>query len=219
VANDPTNKKDPSGKDFDIGSLSLTINIIAINYAPRIVAFAEVLGLVTGTTYLLTSGVIATDEVLFQSQPPDVLFALKDSSADVFLISSLAYYGGSSVALTPPRFNAPNPSNQYDAVVTIDRSLYPEAAQHIEDAQAAGQPEILTLDRSATAENRAAALQTTLPVQGFDRDEYPPAMTKEGGSNSDVVYVNPSDNRGAGASFGNQVRNLPDGARVKVVVK
>jgi len=53
---------------------------------------------------------------------------------------------------------------------------------------------------------------------GFDRDEYPPAMFKEGGAGARVEYINPSDNRGAGAVIGNILKDMPDGTQVEIVI-
>jgi hypothetical protein len=108
--------------------------------------------------------------------------------------------------------------------VIIPRSKYPQTAAHINEAQRLGQPSILTIDRAgASAQRRASMKYIDRPrdrrVIGRDRDEYPPAMTKEGGGNADVRYINSRDNRGAGRSFAHQVRNQPDGGKVRVIVK
>lgn len=102
--------------------------------------------------------------------------------------------------------------------VEISKKKYPESAGHIEAAQQAGQPKELTLDRKNAAKRRREALRKTNPKEGFDRDEYPPAMSEEGGSRASVDYVNPSDNRGAGACIGAQCRKVPDGKKVRVNV-
>jgi hypothetical protein len=54
-------------------------------------------------------------------------------------------------------------------------------------------------------------------VPGQHRDEYPPAMTQQGGTGASVRPVSPSDNTGAGASMGDQMRPYPDGTTVKIV--
>jgi filamentous hemagglutinin len=61
-------------------------------------------------------------------------------------------------------------------------------------------------------------LKGTIKVPGMDRNEYPPAMFKEGGQGSSVRPVTPGDNRGAGACVGAQCRGLPNGASVDVKV-
>ena len=76
----------------------------------------------------------------------------------------------------------------------------------------------MTVDRAGSAARRREALSGTPTRKGADRDEYPPAMFKEGGKGSSTEYVNPSDNRGAGASIGRQCRNVQNGGKVTIVV-
>jgi len=107
--------------------------------------------------------------------------------------------------------------------VAISRSRYPESAAHIRDAQRLGQPSILTIHKQGAMARRKDSLRyiprrAGYPIAGRDRDEYPFAMTREGGFNSSVRYIKASDNRGAGKSFERQVRGLPDGTRVRIHV-
>lgn len=102
--------------------------------------------------------------------------------------------------------------------VSVSRARYPESAQHIEDAQDAGQPENLTIDRAGAAARRAQSMRGNPRMPGLDRDEYPPTMFEEGGTGSSVRGINPSDNRGAGSSIGSQCRGLPNGSVVHVTV-
>ncbi|MDV6333224.1 RHS repeat-associated core domain-containing protein, partial [Asticcacaulis sp. 201] len=102
--------------------------------------------------------------------------------------------------------------------VTVSAAKYPQSAQHISDAVAAGKPSVLTIDRAGAAANRTAALKRVAPVAGKDRDEYPPAMFEEGGQGASVRHIDPSDNRGAGSCIGQQCRSLPDGTKVKITV-
>ena len=99
--------------------------------------------------------------------------------------------------------------------VEISRSKYPESAKHIEDAIANGQPEILTIDRVGKKANRRASLKGIDKVPGKDLDEYPPAMFNEGGNGASVRPINPSDNRGAGSSFGHKLRPYQNGTRIR----
>ena len=105
--------------------------------------------------------------------------------------------------------------------IIIDRNKYPETGQHIEDAQAAGHPDVITIDRnkSRTRQRRKDSLRNHSRQPGTDRDEYPPAISREGGQGASVRNIDPSDNRGAGASMGNQMRNLPDETRVRIKVE
>lgn len=47
----------------------------------------------------------------------------------------------------------------------------------------------------------------------------PPAVTKEGGSGADVKDIPSGDNRGGGASVGQQIRDVPDGGQIKIRVE
>ncbi len=108
------------------------------------------------------------------------------------------------------------------AEVVIDSAKSPQAAAHIKDAQAGGQPAVVTLDRSLARPNRKAALaDTPAPPRGsgLARDEYPPACCREGGVGSSVRVIQGRDNSSAGAQFGNQVRRLTDGTKVRIKVK
>jgi len=106
--------------------------------------------------------------------------------------------------------------------VIIQRSKHPEAAAHIEAAQKNGQPTVLHLDRAGAAARRSAATKQVnskvKPAPGYERDEYPPAVAREGGFNSNVRFISPHDNRGAGASIRAQTKDLPDGSKVRVLV-
>jgi hypothetical protein len=96
--------------------------------------------------------------------------------------------------------------SQHNSVhVQLSSSRYPETTDHISDAVAAGQPSLLHIDRADEDAHRDASLADYPPRKGFDRDEYAPAVSAEGGAGADVRYIDPSDNRGAGASMGNQL--------------
>jgi len=103
--------------------------------------------------------------------------------------------------------------------VVVPSSRYPETAAHIRDAQAAGHPSVLTIERAGADANRAAAQAGQPRVPGTQLDEYPPAMFREGGAGGSTRPVTPRDNMGAGACVGNQCRGLPDGTRVRIVVE
>ena len=103
--------------------------------------------------------------------------------------------------------------------IYVNSKLHPESAKHIKDAQKAGAPKTLTVDRQGAAERRKAALKGKSTAAGKDRDEYPPAMTKEGGENASVRLIGKSDNRGSGACIGAQCRGVKDGEQVRIVVR
>jgi RHS repeat-associated protein len=102
--------------------------------------------------------------------------------------------------------------------VTISKTKYPESAAHILDAQRAGQPATLTISRASAAERRREALREMKVDKAKDRDEYPPAMTYQGGAGSSVRLIGRSDNRGSGACLGAQCRGMPDGTRIRIDV-
>ena len=107
-----------------------------------------------------------------------------------------------------------------DAVIVVKLygDKYPQTRQHIEDAIAQGQPDILTLDRSRAKNNRRASLKGIDKVPGMDLDEYPLAMTKEGGQGASVRPISRADNRGSGSSIGHQLRSYPDGQRFRIKI-
>lgn len=100
--------------------------------------------------------------------------------------------------------------------IFVSKKRFPESARHIEDAQKAGAPKTLTVDRAGAAERRRAAMKGKKPEKGMDRDEYPPAMTMEGGEHASVRAIPSADNRGAGACIGAQCRGVPDGGRIQI---
>lgn len=118
------------------------------------------------------------------------------------------YYVGESCILV---HNA-----DYD--IELSRGKYPESAKHIEDAIADGQPEELTISRGNAKSNRKASLKGIDKVPGKDLDEYPFAMTKEGGAGADVRAIGRSDNRGSGSYLGHKLRNIPNGKTFKIKI-
>lgn len=104
-------------------------------------------------------------------------------------------------------------------VVRLSRSKYPETVDHLEDAIAAGQPSVLHIDRNGADENRAQSLSGIPTKPGYDRDEYSPAVSAEGGKGADVRYVTSADNRGAGSSMGSQLSSYCNGQAFKIKAK
>ncbi|MEU5942367.1 polymorphic toxin-type HINT domain-containing protein [Micromonospora sp. NPDC047548] len=109
-------------------------------------------------------------------------------------------------------------SSAYACEVKISRATHPESAQHIEDAQAAGHPDIVTINRAGAYQNRKDSLRGHKKVPGKQLDEYPPAMFEEGGTGASVRAIDGSDNGGSGARIGNLLRAYPDGTLVKISV-
>lgn len=87
-------------------------------------------------------------------------------------------------------------------VVNLDNGKSPEAIRHEREAVASGSPRYLHWAPARAAANRAASLRGVATKAGFDRDEYPPAATAEGGAGADVRLIPAADNRSAGARIG-----------------
>lgn len=102
------------------------------------------------------------------------------------------------------------------AVVDLDNHRHARILDHAWDAIDHGKPVVLHIDRGHAAAHRAAwhrAQGARFPTRpGFDRDEYPPAMSREGGARTDLRYVRSAENRSAGSVMGRELEDEPDGA-------
>ena len=113
--------------------------------------------------------------------------------------------------------------NKDDVVeVKVSRKKYPESCKHIEDAingkPPPPKPAVLTKKSTGAASRRRASLKGTPRKKDFDRDEYPMAMTAEGGTDASIRHIAPSDNRGAGSVIGHQLRKYTDGTKFRIVI-
>jgi hypothetical protein len=108
--------------------------------------------------------------------------------------------------------------DQYDVVLEFPADEYPSVAAHIASAILAGESAVCTIDRQGAEQRREKSLAGIPTRDGYDRDEWPMAMCAEGGAGASVAYIDPEENRGAGAWVGNQLEKYPDGTRVKFVV-
>lgn len=117
-----------------------------------------------------------------------------------------------------PRHSARTACVRTDAVQKIGFSgtRMPAIRAHFRAAVAAGWPRVLTLNR-AGAELRRMRLLRDLPTrEGFDRDEYPPAIGRRS-YKADVAYVPVSQNRRHGAQLGAKLRRFCDGTKFRYV--
>ncbi|MDT3495627.1 DNA-entry nuclease [Bacillus toyonensis] len=110
-------------------------------------------------------------------------------------------------------------TNTYDQVLEFPKERYPETGKHIMDAIKEGHSEVCTIDRGGAGDRRKLSLAPYPSKKGYDRDEWPMAMCKEGGKGAHIEYISPADNRGAGSWVGNKLDKYPDGTRVKFEVK
>lgn len=113
-----------------------------------------------------------------------------------FLVMGLLFSGCSAIQ-NPNHAKQTSGSQDIAQVIEFPSNKYPETATHIKDAIVNGKTDICTIDR----------------------DEYPMAMCREGGKGADIRHIKPADNRGASSYIGNKVEKLPDGTKVKIVVK
>ncbi len=113
----------------------------------------------------------------------------------------------------------PSAPTGHDVTIYFPSDRYPETAEHIRSAVSKGASPICTIEREGAEENRKLSLKGIPTKKKYDRDEWPMAMCREGGSGADVAYVKSSDNRGAGSWIGNQLSDYPDGTRVRIVVR
>jgi Deoxyribonuclease NucA/NucB len=102
--------------------------------------------------------------------------------------------------------------------VTLDSGRYPATADHIHDAIARGEPAVVHIDRGDAAEHRTESLAGAATRPGYDRDEWPMAMTQEDGPDANIRLVPSADNRGAGSSIAGQLRDFCDGTAFRVAI-
>jgi hypothetical protein len=104
----------------------------------------------------------------------------------------------------------------------------PHIRRHVRDALRRGWPRILVLNRRGADARRERLLEAFAVRDGYDRDEYPPAVGRgrgEGltrgrdptGWKADVAYVPSSENRSHGSVRGIKLRRFCDGTRFTYV--
>ena len=105
---------------------------------------------------------------------------------------------------------------------------YPSIRRHFLGAIRRGWPRRLVLNRRGADERRERLLRGVPTHDGFDRDEYPPAVGRGRGPGlergrdprgwrADVRYVPSSENRSHPASLGNQLEPFCNGTRFRYV--
>ena len=120
-----------------------------------------------------------------------------------------------TIALTTPNVvplqTTPCQVTPLAVVVNLDDQKNDGTIAHARRAVESGKPRVLHIARSLFKAHRAASLRGIPLKHGFDRDEYPPAASSEGGAGADVDYVESSDNRSAGSRMGKQLTPYCDG--------
>ena len=107
----------------------------------------------------------------------------------------------------------------HDIVLVLTHKEYKQTFGHIKDVIFSENRDIFTIDRTSASLNRAASLKGIPTLKGYDRDEFPMAMFKEGGKGASIRYIDPGDNRGAGSSIANALKPFPNGTKVKIIVE
>jgi Deoxyribonuclease NucA/NucB len=114
--------------------------------------------------------------------------------------------------------------------LVFSASQYPNIRAHSRMAIRKGWPRRLVLHRRAANARRDRALGSHPVRDGYDRDEYPPAIgrgrggglergTHPRGWKADVRYVPSAENRSHGASLGGMLRDFCNGTRFRYVFR
>jgi hypothetical protein len=114
--------------------------------------------------------------------------------------------------------------------LVFSQSKYPNIRRHFRGALRRGWPVRLVVNRPGADDRRDRLLEDIPTRDGFDRDEYPPAVGRgkgtglERGRNprgwkADVRYVESSENRSHGASLGAKLRDYCSGTRFRYVFR
>lgn len=100
-------------------------------------------------------------------------------------------------------------------VIELDNSRHARILDHAWDAIQTGEKKFLHIDRDHAQAHRRVSLRGIPTREGYDRDEYPPAASEEGGAGADIRYVKSAENRSAGSIMGRQLRGWCDGQRFR----
>jgi hypothetical protein len=90
-------------------------------------------------------------------------------------------------------------------VVDFDNVKHRHILDHAFDARRKGHARILHIRRYEHTANRRVSLEGIPTKRGYHRDEYPPAMSDEGGKGASVRYITISENTSAGSVMGHQL--------------
>jgi hypothetical protein len=112
--------------------------------------------------------------------------------------------------------------------ISFSKTKYPNIRRHFRAALRRGWPRTLVLNRPGADARRERLLRDIPTREGFDRDEYPPAVgrgrgkglrrgTHPRGWKADVRYVPSSENRSHGSVLGIKLRRFCDGTRFRYV--
>lgn len=100
-------------------------------------------------------------------------------------------------------------------IVNLNNEKHRHILDHVWDAWRVGQPKVLHIDREDADKHRTQSLRGIPTRKGYDRDEYPPAMSREGGKGADVRYVKSAENRSAGSVMKSKLDDYCNGQRFR----
>jgi hypothetical protein len=112
--------------------------------------------------------------------------------------------------------------------ISFSKTKYPNIRRHFLAGLRKGWPRTLVLNRPG-ADTRRDRLLAPFPTRdGYDRDEYPPAVGRGKGAGltegmsprgwkANVAYVPSSENRSHGSRMGIKLRRFCDGTRFRYV--
>ena len=114
--------------------------------------------------------------------------------------------------------------------LVFDKAKYPNVRRHVRGALRRGWPRRLVVNRPGTDGRRDRLLEDIPTRDGYDRDEYPPAVGRGKGKGlergrsprgwqADVRYVPSSENRSHGAVLGNKLERFCNGTRFRYVFR
>jgi hypothetical protein len=111
--------------------------------------------------------------------------------------------------------------------ITFSSTKYPTIRQHFLSALRKGWPRTLVVNRPGADARRARLLDDVPTRDGYDRDEYPPAVGRGKGFHvrginplgwmADVAYVPSGENRSHGSTMGIKLRRFCNGTRFRYV--
>jgi len=104
-----------------------------------------------------------------------------------------------------------------EKVIVINGEKHPQSAQHGKDTAEKGSEVEGVVDRKGAPDRRRENMKGKEKEKGKYKDEFTPAVIRTNGPVS-VRLIDQGDNRGAGASIGRQLRNVPDNTRVVIKI-
>jgi hypothetical protein len=114
--------------------------------------------------------------------------------------------------------------------LVFERDDYPNIRRHFRRAVRRGWPRRLIVNRRGADARRDRLLEDIPTREGFDRDEYPPAVGRGRGQGlkrgrnprgwkASVRYVPSSKNRSHGATMGSMLEDFCNGTRFRYVFR